>query len=54
MSAEMPAALASDVAETDADAQRARRERIETAIVVLFTVTAVLCASLLAVMTGLV
>jgi hypothetical protein len=56
MSTEMPAALASDLAgsNADADVQQARREWIETALVVLFTAAAVLCASVLAVVTGLV
>jgi hypothetical protein len=54
VSTEMPAALASDLAGSDADVQQARREWIETALVVLFTAAAVVCASVLAVVTGLV
>ncbi len=53
MSTEAPAAPASDVAKTDADV-RARRGWIETAFVALFAAAAVVCASLLAVVTGLV
>jgi hypothetical protein len=53
MAAKVPAALGSDVAETDAEAQQARREWIETVFVVLFSTTAILGASLLAVVTGL-
>lgn len=53
MATEMPAALGGGMAGTDADAEQARRERIETVFVVLFG-TAVLCASFLAVVTGLI
>jgi hypothetical protein len=51
---EMPAALGGGMAGTDADAEQARRERIETVFVVLFGTAAVLCASFLAVVTGLI
>jgi hypothetical protein len=53
MPTEMPTALASDAAETDADV-RARREWIETVFVGLFAAAAIVCASLLAAVTGLV
>ncbi len=54
MATEMPAALGGGMAGTDADAEQARRERIETVFVVLFGTAAVLCASFLAVVTGLI
>jgi hypothetical protein len=53
MSTEMPRAFASDAAEADADL-RARREWIETLFAGLFAAAAVVGASLLAVVTGLV
>jgi len=54
MATEMPAALGGGMAGTETDAEQARRERIETVFVVLFGTAAVLCASLLAVVTGLI
>jgi len=54
MATEMPAALGGGMAGTDADAEQARRERIEAVFVVLFGTAAVLCASFLAVVTGLI
>ncbi len=54
MSTEMPAALASDAAGVEAEPQAAAGAWIETALAVLFTVAAVLVASFLAVVTGLV
>jgi hypothetical protein len=53
MSTEAAAALVRNVAETDAGAEQTRRERIETAFVALLAAAAVVCASLLAVVTGL-
>jgi hypothetical protein len=54
MATEMPAALGGGMAGTETDAEQARRERIETVFVVLFGTAAVLCASFLAVVTGLI
>jgi len=50
---EMTTAFAREAAATADEAQAARRQRIETALAVLFTATAVLFASFLAVVTGL-
>lgn len=54
MATEMPAALGGGMEGTDADAEKARRERIETVYVVLVGTAAVLCASFLAAVTGLI
>jgi hypothetical protein len=54
MATEMPAALGGGMAQTKTDAEQARRERIEMVFVVLFGTAAVLCASFLAVVTGLI
>jgi hypothetical protein len=53
MSTKMHGALASDAAEADADLQ-ARREWVEAVLTGLFAATAIVGASLLAVVTGLV
>jgi len=53
MSTDLPAALARESAEVGADDQ-ARSERIATALTVVFATVAVLFASFLAVVTGLV
>ncbi len=57
MSTDLPAALARDAVEVGADDQandQVRRERIATALTVVFATVAVLFASFLAVVTGLV
>ena len=54
MSTDMPAALASEVAETTAESQSAPAEWVQTALTVAFTAVAVLFVSFLAVVTGLV
>jgi hypothetical protein len=57
MSTDLPAALAREAAEAGADDQandQARSERIATALTVVFATVAVLFASFLAVVTGLV
>jgi hypothetical protein len=53
MSTQAPTAFASDVTETDAEVE-ARRAWIEAVCVAVFTAAAVVCASVLAVVTGLV
>jgi hypothetical protein len=54
MATEVPAAFGGGVAGTKADPAQASREWIETVFVVLFGTAAILCASLLAVATGLI
>jgi hypothetical protein len=54
MSIETPAALAADLVESDADVASKSGAWIETAVAVIFTVTAVLCVSFVAVVSGLV
>ncbi len=57
MSTDLPAALTREAAEVGADDQandQARSERIATALTVVFATVAVLFASFLAVVTGLV
>ena len=52
-STELPAALAREAVETDAEAQAIKRQRIETALAVLFAAAAVLFVSFIAVVTAL-
>jgi hypothetical protein len=54
MSIEMPAALVTDIVESTSEAAIASGNWIETVVAVVFTVTAVLCVSFVAVMSGLV
>jgi hypothetical protein len=54
MSTDMPAALATEPAETAVEAPSATSEWAETALTVLFTAAAVLFVSFLAVVTGIV
>jgi len=53
-STDMPAALVEQPAEAVAEAQPARSEWAETALMVLFTAAAILFVSFVAVVTGLV
>jgi hypothetical protein len=54
MSIETSTALAADLVESDGEVASESGAWIETALAVVFTVTAVLCVSFVAVMSGLV
>ncbi len=54
MPTHLPAAVASDVAETTFESSAATAEWVETALTVVFAAAAVLFVSFLAVVTGLV